>query len=515
MEDLWSYLKSLNDKEKGLLASYEQRSSGLNQHRKLILRLSRSLEEGDRDEILSAIDELHTLLRNSFYSLDFTEDLAKIPAEEKRVLEDDIREEKKAFQVIGSNGSAAEKKGRRYLKKLLSAEEDEGRLLDHLQERIERFHLILEREREKVLLEYKLLSQISNMIRQNSFRTEMSKHISKKRQEHQKTIDKLLRLEKKLVHWPIDALLQKTTHIDSVKRRLEQKNAITLQEMKDDVYKLVDSAEVTRYQNLFRMKSPFRDLLDQKTKRFIDYLDKYKENMEVSERHDRMILNTLANYDRLTSLPNRNMAVASVIPLLNSCFRSEQEDKEQNISVLFMDIDHFKTFNDTYGHEVGDRVLREVARIIKKGRRKNDFEARWGGEEFLVVLPGASKAHARDVAENIRKSVMEGSVDLMDRINHNFIRNRFPQVFGSKMYKSTRQKVEHVQKVLKVPVRKSITVTIGVASYPQDMKFKDVFSRYKITNRNIEDFFNRLLKIADERLYKGKKKLGRNRVVSK
>ena len=80
------------------------------------------------------------------------------------------------------------------------------------------------------------------------------------------------------------------------------------------------------------------------------------------------------------------------------------------LSLLLIDIDHFKRFNDEYGHIVGDEVLRLVARKIKENVRGRDFVARYGGEEFAVILPGTPIHGAKTVAENIRVSFSVGKL---------------------------------------------------------------------------------------------------------
>ncbi len=80
------------------------------------------------------------------------------------------------------------------------------------------------------------------------------------------------------------------------------------------------------------------------------------------------------------------------------------------LSLIMMDIDHFKNFNDQYGHTCGDSVLIRVARIIMDNVRQLDIAARYGGEEFAVILPGTELDEARVVAERIRKSVEESTV---------------------------------------------------------------------------------------------------------
>ncbi|MBO8084839.1 MAG: diguanylate cyclase [Marichromatium sp.] len=74
-------------------------------------------------------------------------------------------------------------------------------------------------------------------------------------------------------------------------------------------------------------------------------------------------------------------------------------------TVLFIDIDHFKRINDQLGHDRGDAVLQDIAGVLRRLTRKSDLNARWGGEEFLVVLPGAGLADGRGVAEKLRRTI--------------------------------------------------------------------------------------------------------------
>src|SRR6185503_10956532 len=69
------------------------------------------------------------------------------------------------------------------------------------------------------------------------------------------------------------------------------------------------------------------------------------------------------------------------------------------------DIDHFKAINDRFGHGMGDRVLRECAQLMRQGSRSQDVAARWGGEEFMLILVGADAARAGEIAERLRSTV--------------------------------------------------------------------------------------------------------------
>jgi diguanylate cyclase len=106
---------------------------------------------------------------------------------------------------------------------------------------------------------------------------------------------------------------------------------------------------------------------------------------------------TEALVDFLTGAPNRK----AFNQALTECM-SEATSDEKNLALLLIDIDHFKRFNDEYGHLIGDYVLKFVVKKIKEMVKGRDFLARFGGEEFALILPHTSLAGAEAVAENIR-----------------------------------------------------------------------------------------------------------------
>jgi diguanylate cyclase (GGDEF)-like protein len=105
-------------------------------------------------------------------------------------------------------------------------------------------------------------------------------------------------------------------------------------------------------------------------------------------------LRGLALADPLTALANRRHLDAVLAELAMA--------PEQSTSCIMIDIDHFKRFNDDHGHEAGDAVLRAVGEALRKTIRQNDLAFRYGGEEFLILLPGADTAQAAERAEQIR-----------------------------------------------------------------------------------------------------------------
>ncbi len=114
----------------------------------------------------------------------------------------------------------------------------------------------------------------------------------------------------------------------------------------------------------------------------------------------RKILNAQANTDALTKLTNRRAFFVRSSEALQLMRRHEQP-----FSMLMIDVDHFKTINDAYGHQCGDYVLVEVAKILTKNIRTNDILARIGGEEFAIAAPYSNRLAAVVLAERLRKAV--------------------------------------------------------------------------------------------------------------
>jgi two-component system cell cycle response regulator len=124
--------------------------------------------------------------------------------------------------------------------------------------------------------------------------------------------------------------------------------------------------------------------------------------LELRKLFEELIQSALT--DSLTGLYNRRYFEQLLTVRLE---RAKQE--ESPLSVLFIDVDNFKSINDRLGHPIGDQVLRQVASLMQKHLRQVDVITRFGGEEFAAVLPDADDEQAMCVAERLRKAVAEGT----------------------------------------------------------------------------------------------------------
>ena len=178
------------------------------------------------------------------------------------------------------------------------------------------------------------------------------------------------------------------------------------------------------------------------------YADRLRQNMQMRLE--------MAITDQLTGLRNRRYMSRHLDTLIQSARKSCKP-----LALLILDIDHFKTVNDTYGHDIGDEALREFAHRISTNIRAHDQVCRYGGEEFVVLMPDTDVSLAYSVAERLRESV-EISPFVISRS----------------------------------PTKLDITISIGIAGYGGDT-----------------DSAEGLLRCADQALYRAKRE-GRNRVVA-
>ena len=116
-------------------------------------------------------------------------------------------------------------------------------------------------------------------------------------------------------------------------------------------------------------------------------------------------LTRLADTDPVTGVQNRRHGQELLADVAAHARRHQQ------LSLLMLDIDHFKVVNDTYGHLAGDQVLAEIARRLLENLRSTDMVARWGGEEFVILLRDCALEQALAIAEKIRSRIADSPFD--------------------------------------------------------------------------------------------------------
>jgi diguanylate cyclase (GGDEF)-like protein len=183
----------------------------------------------------------------------------------------------------------------------------------------------------------------------------------------------------------------------------------------------------------------------------IEQIEKQRNQLQ----KDEIQLKNLSNRDSLTALYNRRYMELSLDKEIEKASKNKQ-----SLGIIMVDVDHFKTINDTMGHAVGDCVLNQVASILLENKKSSDIACRFGGDEFVLILPGCALEEALKRAEDIRQIIEKTDFKA-----------------GGK-------------------TAKRITLSFGVSTLPDHGKTRE-----------------ELLRSADNAMYSAKE-AGRNRVVS-
>ena len=141
--------------------------------------------------------------------------------------------------------------------------------------------------------------------------------------------------------------------------------------------------------------------------KFFNYLLDILKQKQIDLQNTNTKLRSKANIDPLTQILNRRALMERL---------KGRNLYKNNYSIIMIDIDHFKSVNDTFGHAVGDSVLKELSNIVKKVLRDNDMFARWGGEEFLVLVNAKDILNVEKIADKIRASVESSTFSTVGKI---------------------------------------------------------------------------------------------------
>jgi len=242
-----------------------------------------------------------------------------------------------------------------------------------------------------------------------------------------------------------DMYERETNLLNKIKTNLTKNN------LSDDLLNYELSSLVKSYEKLLKLTKKLTKVGDANQRKLLlayDEIDKQKKQLDTAYEK----LNKLSRIDPLTGLSNRRDFLEKVN---NEKIRYERDKK--NFSLILSDIDNFKSFNDKYGHDCGDFVLTKVSEIFTKTVRRQDSVGRWGGEEFILLLPNSSKEGAIMTAEKLRKAISSNTYKYND-------------------------------------LYLSITMTFGVSIFSDSCSI------------------NECIKLSDEALYRGKKR-GKNCVV--
>ena len=190
-----------------------------------------------------------------------------------------------------------------------------------------------------------------------------------------------------------DAVWQNLSMVVIGMREGEPKNNIECDEVEDEQIETINLSQMTL------------------VSRLVHFIKAVVQDYEESQNK----LEILSITDKLTGLNNRGKIDEILKEEMNN-----MKINKTNLSIVLLDIDHFKLVNDTYGHHIGDVVLKGIAKILKSNIRKKDSVGRWGGEEFMIILKDTSLENATHIAERIRKTINNYDFEQVGKISASF-----------------------------------------------------------------------------------------------
>jgi len=203
-------------------------------------------------------------------------------------------------------------------------------------------------------------------------------------------------------------------------------------------------------------------------------------------------LEKLAMRDELTGVFNRH----SLDQTLGA--EMERQDRyKQPLSMIMLDLDHFKRINDLYGHDVGDLVLTETARRVKLSIRETDFLFRWGGEEFLVLVPHSDLAQAGILAEKLRQIISESAIAPAGVITASFgVAERIPEESRDGWFK----RVDQSMYLAKANGRNQVVLWSMRQTIPSDTVHIEWRGEWDSGNEEIDRDHRKIISLGNELL---------------
>jgi diguanylate cyclase (GGDEF)-like protein len=498
LDELRSYAQKMREfvsKQESVIVGVEQRFDTIYKHHKVVARLTHSAKSilakfdlKEKDEIKLMAIWLKKFILTSFGNLIEEEimlmkgDSAVQNAEtrsmavQRDIFASNYLKLKNFLKVEGIKKTEAAKKLKEemhYIKKMMGKQNKRHDISSYLVEIMKKSDDFIKDIKDLVLDE---LGVLDTFIFEEKYipNKEKFKIDLMKLNQISGRLNKVLKNEKREVIEPIKGILKDKKSIDdeiaaSIRDLRENKEGITIKTIQNDLRRMTTKPEEVRayafaiMQPIMERKGSFDPA---ELANIIRYLRKVQGWSEIISKEQEAI------EDQLTKVGSRKRFDYDLEKAIAKARRNEGV-----FSLAFIDIDNFKDFNDTYGHQTGDSVLAFLGNVMKRiARAGHDEPYRYGGEEFCMIYSDTDKRQAKIAAERLRNAVRGSSKQKMAEIN------------------LTHDKIEEGRR------KEDITISIGIATYPEDAA-------------EDEDERSAMVKKADDALYFSKR-TGRNKVTA-
>jgi diguanylate cyclase (GGDEF)-like protein len=484
VEESLRAIERLTIDEKKILADFERRISVLSEHERIvgiilsaIEKLSRSDFKKNEDfqrtkrDLIFNLNLLMRLLHDCFSSFRLPEIMSDDLNQSHKIIEKRITDDHNLYFHFEKKSNIVYEKIEEDLRALLGIENQERLLIETFIDNLNSFKNIILSLEKQVSSELLLLQEICNSINQDKFDNFI--RWKEALTESHKQIERYLYAEDKVVHKYLDALLRNERRATRLARQLLRGGQITVEDIDKAVKTFHSAQQHLDFYNVMKEELgelEKRNLINKRARRAIESVSDLAGRQSAKENTLMGYLEKIAYEDKLTGLLNRRGLLKSAERLISQCHKNGKI-----LSLLMIDLDHFKQYNDRYSHSAGDDILRYIGGFLKANCKTSDVVGRWGGEEFIILFYGIDKKLAEDIANAIRTKLESESNKLKQGSIMNHVNSKYTLLKGKPF--------------------DNITLSIGVSSLEE-------FSELQT-----------LIHEADKRLYKAKQK-GRNMVVS-
>jgi len=537
-------LEKIDSEREKALKTFDRRIGTLNSHKNSINELrilvQKYKQEGKHyDEIIKLIDKIKKEIITEFVDY-INEEMTETEKENLRIKRDEAMmkeigiaehyDYQKLRKMYSEGGQGAEEARKHIIEMMQSVQEGikkerlEIEIEEHLSQIMEELEKIIKQQKEAIREETIALQSLRDLMEKRQYKVEEADIIMGVILKQFEQLYGSLYGEKIRVIIPFEKFLKEKRTIENRVKKYKERGIITKEEIFRDIQTMRTSSEVAGYirwlmkfipemiekgadkkkakqlERLWGWLSALNVESIKRTETNLNYMKKlaYKDD-KFDVFNKRAIEEKLAElakkYKNTGRTPGPESKFMKILRKIMVPEKKKQEQKAKFIIVTF-DIDNFKTYNDTYSYEIGDKIIGKVISIVKTKIKKTDFFARYGGEEFAIIFEGAEKEKIFDRMDDIRSLIFYHTQYYMKEINMEMISQKHnPPIFDKlENYAEQLNKVAKMKRgdMLQMPY---ITISMGVTEYPTDTG--EIEDWEKIKNNS-----EQLLHLAKESPYK-------------
>ncbi len=477
-------LRQFGEQEQQIILHFQERMSSIYLHRKYVAQLlaqSKALRSHDEPGARLELQRLSKRIKGEVLTkfgdvIQYEQEEETLLGQEAAVVDAEKSVLQKELGMLATGdviGDAARKKVKAAIKTLQKALEHEGTagtIISELKEILKNLRTIIKTQKDLLALEMQALEVFEKAPQLDVEGARQLRDAEELLEGVVYSLEQSIRREKNECLGPLNKYLKKKMSIaTTVHDLVKSQPRITIKDIKKDLRQFTKPEEITEY---MRELFEHAHLLDAEARRKLPEFVRHSEKLRKIEAQQVII-------DPRTGVLSQKHFVENIVRIVG-----EEVQKNHPLSIIMFDIDHFKPFNDTFGHALGDQVLAWIGKLLRNNIKGSDLVFRYGGEEFIIVQKNTYSEEAYDVAERCREAVQ----NLSGRTLRSWA-------------------VENPELLEKGLGEKTITISGGVAC----MQLGTPPDKEMISPKEYPLIASILVGIADALLYQAKQK-GRNRI---